>query len=193
MEIQTPTSLDKLACFREQAAMEQAEKSARSKMSDAAKAKLRALNEHERIDEQADTRLVKEFNSRTWTVEQLTDLFAKSFGGSQPRRRAIKAFLCLKQGMKVYRIHDVSLLGELCPDEGEIPMSKFLARYPLPENEIVTPAEKPVRRCALGRKCSKAKNQRAAEVTGTGLYCSGICRSRVKAQTMRSKQRPAAA
>jgi hypothetical protein len=100
--------------------------------------------------------------------------------------------------MKVYQIHDITLFGELLPDESEMSMPRFLARYSLPENETVVPAnpeaavEKPIRRCALGRKCSKAKNNRAAEVTGTGLYCSSICRGRVKAQTMRSKQRAAA-
>jgi hypothetical protein len=158
---------------------------------------LKALNEHERLDEQADARLVKEFNARTWTVEQLTELFAKSFGGSQPRRRAIKAFLCLSRGMKVYRIHDVTLSGELLPEEGEMSMARFLARYSLPENETVVPAnpegavEKPIRRCALGRKCLRAKNNRAAEVAGKAQYCSVNCQGRARVRA-KLAQKPAA-
>lgn len=176
-----PVSVDKLAMFREQVTAEQAEKSQHSKMSEAAKAKLRALNEHERLNAEADTRLVKEFNSRTWTVEQLVDLFAKYFGGPSPRRRAIKAFLCLNRGARVYHIHDVSLLGELLPDETEMPMSRFLSRYQLPENETVTPAvatdrpSRPARLCKSGAKCIWAKYRKAAPAVGRSPYCTPAC------------------
>ncbi len=69
------------------------------------------------------------------------DLFARSFGGPafSPGRRAVKAAYRLNDGMRVHYIHDVRFFGELMPDEAEMPMWKFLARYPLPETETVTP------------------------------------------------------
>jgi hypothetical protein len=177
---------DRFAAFRAQIASED---ETRPKMSDAAKAKLRSINERDRLNVEADTRLVKEFTSRPVTVEQLMNLFAKSFGGTQttvdasPRRRAVKAMHSLVKGSRVYHIHDISLLGELTLDEAEMP--RFLARYPLPEDETVTPAGepvevKPVRRCALGKKCLRLKNRQAGEVTGKGEYCSVTCRGRAK-------------
>lgn len=151
MDIQT----DKLAVYRAVVAAESAEP--RSKMSDAAKAKLRTLNERDRLNAEADARLVKEFNSRPWTLEQLVDLFAKSFGLAPtsvpddpdyktnyaaqwcPRRRAIKAMYRLAEGRRVYHIHDLSFFGELLRGENAMSMYKFLAKYPLPDDETVIP------------------------------------------------------
>lgn len=187
-ELQIIETADPLANFRQQVKDESQNRA--SRMSGAAKEKLRAINEHDRLCNDADARLSKQFSGRTWTVEQLMDLFAKSFGGPgcSPRRRAIKAAYRINQGLKIYHIHDVKFFGELLPDETEdkISMAKFLARYPLPESETATPAnpesapEKPARRCALGRKCLRAKGIRAAEVGGRGQYCSNSCRGRAR-------------
>lgn len=180
-----PVEIDKLAAFREVAAVEQAEKAERGKMSEAAKAKLRALGEHDRLDAESDTRLVKEFTSRAWTVEQLVDLFAKSLGGDSPRRRAIKAAHRLNQGATVYHIHDVSFFGELLPGEAEMPMSRFIARYSLPEDEMVTPVagstegrpqkQVKVRPCKSAGKCIWAKRRKPASAVGKSLYCTSAC------------------
>jgi hypothetical protein len=187
-ELEIVETADPLTMFRQQV-KDESQNRARG-MSDAAKEKLRAINEHDRLCNDADSRLSKEFNGRTWTVEQLMDLFAKSLGGPgrSPRRRAIKAAYRINQDLKIYHIHDVKFFGELLPDETEdkMSMAKFLARYPLPESEMVTPAnpesvpEKPARRCALGRKCLRAKGIRASEVRGRGQYCSNSCRGRAR-------------
>ena len=179
---------DRLAGFRQQI---RDEDETRPKMSEAAKAKLRSINERDRTNAEADARLVEEFNSRSWTLDQLVDVFAKSFGGTQriadasPRRRAVKAIYRLAQGARVYHIHDISMFGELSSDEAEMPMSRFLARYPLPEDEAVTPKgapvkTEPVRLCALGRKCLRAVRNRAAEVSGKSQCCSVNCRGRAR-------------
>ena len=121
-------SEDLLAAFREQAKADDD----RAKMSEAAKAKLRSLNEHDRANAEADARLVNEFNSRPWTLEPLMDLFAKSFGGPQstPRRRAVKALYRLAQGLRVYHIFDISFFGELLPGEAGMPNGSVPCKVP---------------------------------------------------------------
>lgn len=182
---------DRLAGFRQQV---KDENETRPKMSEAAKAKLKTINERDRANVEADARLVKEFTSHPVTLEQLIELFAKSFGGTQPtpRRRAVKAMHRLAKGARVYHIHDISLFGELTREEAEMPMSRFLAKYPLPEDETVTPAGepvevKPVKRCALGKKCLRLKNRQAGEVVGKGEYCSTNCRGRARMISQRAK------
>ena len=180
-------SEDALAEFRQQVKADDG----RAKMSEAAKAKLRSLNEHDRANTQADARLVEEFNSRPWTLEQIMDLFAKAFGGCtmNPRRRAVKALHCLAQGMHVYHIHDLSLFGELLPDEVGMPMVRFLSRYPLPEDGIVTPKgepEKPIRRCKAGKKCLRFEKRKPAPAKGSGDYCSTACAASDRARNKRA-------
>jgi len=184
MELEIIETEDRLAGFRQQV---RDEDETRPRMSEAAKAKLRSINERDRLNAEADTRLVKEFNSHSWNVEQLTNLFAKSFGGTQPtpRRRAIKVMYRLARGARVYHIHDLTLFGELSSGEAEMPMNRFLAKYPLPEDETVTPKGEPVktetvRLCVLGRKCLRAVRNRAAEVSGKSQYCSVNCRGRAR-------------
>jgi hypothetical protein len=180
------TSDDALAAFR---GLEES----RPKMSDAAKAKLRSLNEHDRANTQTDARMVTEFNSRPWTLEQMVNLFAKAFGGCtmNPRRRAVKAMFRLNKGLRVYHIHDLSFFGELLRGEDEMPMHRFLAKYPLPEDEMVTPKGepekpvKPVRLCKAGKKCMKFEKRRPAPVKGSGEYCSTMCSASARARAKR--------
>ena len=183
---------DKLATYREVVSAENA--APRGKMTDKAKAKLRALTEEGRLNSEADTRLVKAFPHRPWTLEQLVDLFAKSFGGvsCSPRRRAIKALYRLAQDIRVYRIQDISFLGELLPGEAESPMSQFLKKYPLPEDETFTPTSDgpEVRYCFLKRKCLKFKAGQPGIISGRGQYCSRQCQGRAKWQKKASKATP---
>src|SRR6266567_1454417 len=90
---------DRLADFRQQV---KDEADNRPRMSEGAKAKLRYINERDRLNAEADARLVRSFNGRPWSLEQLVNLFAKSFGGAQPtpRRRAIKAMYRLARGAR---------------------------------------------------------------------------------------------
>jgi len=195
--METLRETDKFAVYRQQVAEKN---ESQNKMSETAKAKLRALNEHERQGAAADSRLVKEFNSGEWSVERLMDLFASAFGGAKqsPRRRAVKAAYRLMKGMKVYHINDLSLFGELLPDETEnnMRMSKFLARYPLPEPEAVTPAKpakpenKPERAakerlCKSGSKCIW-KRRKAALSVGRSLYCTPVCQQADRARQRRA-------
>lgn len=179
---------DALAVFRKQVRLED---ETRPKMSDAAKAKLRSINEHDRKDAEADARLVKEFNSRPVVLERLVDLFAKAFGGPErnPRRRAIKAMYRLTEGRRVYHISDLSLFGELLLGEAEITMHRFLAKYPLPEDETVTPKgepPKPVRLCKAGKDCIRYEHRKAAPAKGSGQYCSSACAASVRARAKRA-------
>lgn len=180
MELELTEGPDKLAVYRQQIADED-----RPRMSEAAKAKLRIINERDRQNDDADLRLVKALISQPVTLEQLVDLFAKSFGGPtwSPRRRAIKAMHRLAHGCLLHHVTDLVILGELLPGEDEIPMSKFLSRYPLPEDETVIPkgtepTVQKVRRCTLGKKCVFIKNRQPREIVGNGKYCSKACRGR---------------
>ena len=55
-------------------------------------------------------------------------------------------------------------------------MNRFLARYPLPEDETVTPKgepekpEKPVRMCKAGKKCMKFRGRTLVPAKGAGEY-----------------------
>lgn len=205
MEAAIIETADQLARFRKQV---RDEDETRPKMSEAAKAKLRSINERDRLNAEADARLVKEFASRPVTLERLADLFAKSFGGTQqtPRRRAIKAMYRLAQGRRVYHIYDISLFGELSSGEAEMPMNRFLAKYPLPEDETVTPAGEPIKPvkqtevvpCASGVKCLWVKRGKAAPAVGRSKYCTPTCQksdaARQRRQNMTSPaQNPAEA
>ena len=98
MTVQEET--DKLAVYRQQVAEKN---ESQTKMSETAKAKLRALNEHERQVAVADSRLVKEFNSREWPVERLVDLFASPpFGGAEP----VTPPSCSKSGTSTHEGHE---------------------------------------------------------------------------------------
>jgi hypothetical protein len=158
MDIQTEQQ-DKLAPYRGIAA------EPRSKMTEAAKAKLNSITEQARLNVASDTRLVKEFTGRSWTFPQLMELCAKRFGispltGAAPRRNAIKLMHVLLKGAKVYRIADLTLLGELLPGEAVMPMNGFLRLYPLPEGETVTPTnEQPP-----SGKCKPKKRRRASRM-----------------------------
>ena len=77
-------------------------------------------------------------------------------------------------------------------------MVRFLARYPLPEDEMVTPKgepekpEKPVRMCKAGKKCIKFGGRKPAPAKGSGDYsrtaCGAADRVRDKRALRRSQQ-----
>src|SRR5438445_4796530 len=52
--------------------------------------------------------------------------------------------------------------------------------------EMNAPPEPKV--CALGSKCLRAYRRKPAEVTGTGQYCSSMCRGTAQALAKRSQQ-----
>lgn len=177
---------------REQARQEQAQ--SKKSMSAASIARIRAQAEHERVNAEADTRFVKQFNGRTWNVEQLMGVFVSKFGGCivnpdtnesriapdpcNPRRRAMKALHFLSKGYVVHRIHDLVLFGELSRGEDLIPVWKFLVKYPLPEDETGQPQTGVAvsgKRCRLGSKCLHVKRRQAAFVITGGSYCSKVC------------------
>jgi hypothetical protein len=131
METQTQ---DKLADFRGLV------NTSDSKMSETAKAKLRAVTDRTRCNDSADRALAAKLNSSPITLEALVIVFANSFGGPSrsPRRRAIKALHALSRGAVLHRITDLVILGELLPGENELSMFKFLMAYPVPEDESVS-------------------------------------------------------
>jgi len=182
MELELTEAPDKLAVYRQQVAEEKTDP--RNKMSEAAKANLCSLNEHSRQNDEADLRLVMKLTTQSVTLEQLVDLFAKSFGGpaTSPRRRAVKAMYRLADGAVLTSVTDLVILGELLPGEGVMPMHRFLVRYPLPEDETVLPkGEQPVVKkvkvvpCASGLKCIWVKRNKPAPATGRSRYCTKVC------------------
>jgi hypothetical protein len=176
--------VDVLAPFREQV---RAESDTKPKMSDKTAARLREINEHDRAEKIANTRFAEWFGKQNVTVEFLMDLMFRIASGDAEniRKRAVKCahMFQRRRHTTLSEPHDIMFLAELLPEESEMSLAKIESRYPVDYNQpIFVPKveEKPVRRCALGRKCLRAKNNRAAEVAGKAEYCSDNCRGRAK-------------
>jgi hypothetical protein len=160
------------------------------KMSDKAAARLREVNEQDRLNRLSNAALVKWFNETPKTVETLMDvLYRISDRRRNIRQRAIKCFYMLARGNKIQDVHGVSFFGVLLPEEESMSVLQILKRYPIDEEKTLQllPEAPPVRLCALGRKCFRAHKSKAAEITGTGAYCSKICKGAAQAAKRRSK------
>lgn len=182
---------DRLAEFRAQV---RAEAETKPGMSDKTAARLRQINDHDRTAKIANARFVEQFGKQNVTIELLMDLMYRiARHDANIRKRAIKCAHMLQTRSVVQEPHDIMFLGELLPEECSMSLAKIEARYPVDyEKPIYTPKVEvtPVRRCALARKCLRARNNRAAEVTGKADYCTN-CRGRAKMMKTRSNQ-PAA-
>jgi hypothetical protein len=177
---------------REAVKQEFAAEKERNKMSAAAAAKLRQINEHTRLNKEANVALVKWFNEQPKTVEFLMDVMylIRRNDVLNIRKRAVKCFAMLARGFKVNEIHDVLFFGELLPEEESMSLAQILSRYPVSDEPLITPivlAEAKVRTCALGSKCLRAYRRKPAEGTGTGKYCSDHCRGAAKMTKKREK------
>ena len=183
----------KITDAHRQAAKAEAEREkATSKMSDAAIEKLRAAKERDARNRVADARLVAEFNSRDHSVESVMDwlYLLRRDQTTDIRKRAIKCLHFLAKGFNVYTIHDFAFFGELLPEEEQMSLVQILDKYPAAVDVIhpALPEAAPGRLCAMGSKCLRAYRRKAAVVTGTGKYCSPICRAAAASLSMRPKR-----
>ena len=176
--------VDTLAVYRQQVA---AENSLKPVMSEKAKAKLRNLTEHDKTEKAANAKFAAWFAQQDITVEFLTDLmFRSSPYVTDIRKRAIEcAHMFQKWGhTPILEPHTVMFLGEMLPEEESLTVAKIESLYPVDlDKPIYVPSTeriKPARLCALGRKCLRAKKNRAAECSGEAQYCSINCRGRAK-------------
>jgi hypothetical protein len=136
--IDTPVVPDVLAEFRQQAKDEIAEKSERSKMSDAAVAKLRAMNEQTKAQEILDERFASALRLIVPTPENLLTLLDRcnhSMRPTQIERRAEKLAWWVTAGYRLgYEIDSVTMLNffsTLVDDEVRMPASKFSSLWNL--------------------------------------------------------------
>lgn len=200
---------DRLAAFRQQV---KAEDESRPRMSDAAAARLRQINEHDRIAKAANATFSDWFAQQTVTVEFLMDsMFRFTRGDSsevgverheQRRKRAIKcAHMFQHRGhTTITEPHDLMFLGELLPEEREMSTAQIMRRYPVDEDrpiytqKPVAPVVKNVRvaLCASGSKCIWVKRGKAAPAVGRSKYCTPVCQKADAARQRRPKTtRPA--
>jgi hypothetical protein len=158
-------------------------------MSEAAAAKLRAIGEAERADQAAQKDFVERFErlpKDTWALAQV--LSRCSTDQSNLERRANKLRLSLRLGLKASSVGDVFFLAELTREEAALSDEKFIRLIEVGWNTspIVKPAAPPAPKlCALGSKCFRSYKRKAAEVTGSGLYCSAICKGSARARSKR--------
>ena len=157
-------------------------------MSDVAKAKLKAINDHDRIDGKANEELIKQFYSRPINFERVMDSMIRARNDSADlRKRALRAMHFLIR-FKATTIHDIVFFGELSPDESELSLDAITRKYPAPEVidpgmlALSTKAERiAVRRCALGTRCMRFDKKTKAGVCKTrSAYCSDGCKGRAK-------------
>jgi len=179
---------------RDAAKQEIVQERERNKMSASAAAKLRQINEHTKLNKEANAVLVKWFDEQPKTVELLMDLthLIRPADVLNIRKRAVKCLAMLTRGLKVNEIHDVLFFGELLPEEEKMSLTQILIRYPISDEPLITPialSEVKVKTCALGSKCLRAYRRKPAEVTGTGKYCSDHCRGAAK-MTKKCEQTP---
>lgn len=171
---------------RELARREQAEEATRDRMPDAAKIKLREKNDRNRRERLANAELIREFQSRTQTVETVMDwMYRIRPVTTNIRKRAVKAFhFLLNKKPNLVEINDLLFFGELSPEEEGMPLAKILDRY-LPATEVIEPDSwspdvevQALRYCALGKRCLRSYNNRGHQVTGEAKYCCAACRAR---------------
>src|SRR5438034_9132860 len=93
---------------REAAKQELVAEKEHNKMSATAAAKLRQINEHTRLNKDANAVLVKWFIAQPKTVEFLMDvMYLIRCDVLNIRKRAVKCFSMLARGLKVNEIHDI--------------------------------------------------------------------------------------
>ena len=192
---------DSLAIYRQQVRDEQGQKIVRSKMSDAALAKLRTIKEQERSDAITGERFANALKCVIVSQENLQKLIARcnsSVPVTQVERRARKLLWWISAGFLLGREIDticlINFFSELTADEAVMSEGKFSGVWNAGHaakvkasrvNRGVIASEGPVYRpCRSGKKCLKFEKRRPAPANGSGAYCTVNCaagdRARVK-------------
>ena len=192
---------DALAIYRQQVREEQGEKIVRSKMSDTALAKPRAIKEQEKADAITGERFATALKCVIVNQENLKKLITRcnsSVPVTQLERRAEKLLWWTSAGFLLGREIDticlINFFSELTADEAVMSEGKFSGVWNAPSaakvkasrvNRGVIASEAPVYRpCKSGKKCLKFEKRRPAPANGSGAYCTLNCaagdRARVK-------------
>lgn len=204
-ECSTPSAPteDALAYFRAQAKAELEEKSQRSKMSDAALAKLRAIKEQDRLQASSEERFASALRLIKPTPENLltlTDRCNRSVPVQQLSRRAAKLGWWIAAGFRLGHEIDsltmLSLFSDLTSEEKTASDSRFnnlwspasaaKLRDLRTERGLIESGEPIYRACASGKKCMKFEKRKPAAAKGKGAYCSISCGAADRARAKRA-------
>jgi len=152
----------------------------RNKMSAAAAAKLRQINEHTKLNKEANALLVKWFNEQPKTVEFLMDVMylIRRNDVLNIRKRAVKCLAMLTRGLKVNEIHDVLFFGELLQEEEKMSLTQILTRYPISDEPLITPIVLSEVKLCANQHCRKGEGKTKGIVPkgSRGGFCSKECR-----------------
>jgi hypothetical protein len=205
MELATeaPIEQDALAIFRQQVKQEQEEKSERSKMSDTALAKLRAIKEQERVDTIFDERFSTALKSVVATPKNLRTLIEQcntSVPMTDLERRTQKLSWWVAAGFRLGEEIDsvsvINFLSDLTPDERAMTDSRFNSVWTVTSagrrkesrlaRGLMTTDEPVYRPCKSAKKCLRFEKRRPAPAQGKGAYCSTMCGASDRARTKRA-------
>lgn len=165
---------------RDAAKQEIVQERERNKMSAAAAAKLRQINEHTKLNKEANAVLVKWFDEQPKTVELLMDLthLIRPADVLNIRKRAVKCLAMLTRGLKVNEIHDILFFGELLQEEEKMSLSQILNRYPISNEPLITPIVLSEVKLCANQHCRKGEGKTKGIVPkgSRGGFCSKECR-----------------
>jgi hypothetical protein len=205
IDTEVPVSVveDALAPFREQAKAELEETDKRSKMSDTAVAKLRALNEQTKAQEILDERFASALRLIIPTDSNLLTLLDRcnrSVRLTQIERRAEKLAWWVAAGYRLgHEINGVTMLNffsTLVDEEHTMSASKFTSLWNLAvaaklkesrmTRGLIDSGIPEVRPCKSGKKCLRFEKRKPAAAQGNGAYCSTACSASDRARVKRA-------
>ncbi len=195
-------SADQLAIYRRQVRDEQESKAQRSKISEAALAKLGALREQEKSEVIVNGRFANALRSVIVTRQSLIKLIERCNPHAQAshfERRADKLAWWIAAGFmlgrEIYTVGLINFFSSLSNDELAMSDAKFTALWnkcaaarwkESRESRGLIAAEKPNRRCKSGKKCLRFDKRKPAAAQGKGQYCSTNCCAADRARARRA-------
>jgi len=194
---------DPLAKFRAEVAAEKAEP--RGKMSDAALAKLRAINAQDKLDDIDAGRFKTALSQVIVNPENLRRLIERCNTSVRPPaeildRMGYKLGWWITAGYLLGRGLDsdalINFFSTLATDEMYMSDTQFFGTWNLKDaaqrrqsriNREVIPAEEPAfRPCKSAKKCMKFEKRKPAPAAGKGDYCSTACAASDRARQKRA-------
>jgi hypothetical protein len=193
---------DALADFRAQAKAELEEKSARTKMSEAALLKLRAIQAANKLQEQSDERFASALRLIPATDDNLMTLIKRinrSVPVQQLGRRTAKLSWFVQAGYRLgHEIDSQTLLNffsALVGDEHTMSDARFnnlwspataaKLREQRTAHGLIESGIPEYRPCKSGKKCMRFERRKPAAAKGSGEYCSTACAASARARAKR--------
>jgi hypothetical protein len=194
-------SEDLLQLYRKQVQEEASEKLAKSKMSESAVTKLRALREQSKAEDALSLRFTSALQSVVPTEENLRKLISRcNSAASQIDRRTQKLAWWIAAGYRLgWEIDSVAMVNffsELTADDRAMSDATFTkvwndaaARriYASRRNNRQLGESAPrIRTCKSGKKCLKFANRKPALAKRAGEYCGSACAASNRARAKRA-------